>query len=173
VTLPLKTSNLVDIQIAPASREHLPEIAQLAGVIWRAYYPRIISREQIEYMLSRMYDLTTLENELANGISFDRLLIADKLAGFASYGAVEHTMKLYKLYVHPDWQRHGLGTQMLAHVEQTARARGFAKVVLGVNKANRQAIAAYEKNDFLIRESIWSDIGGGFVMDDYIMEKLL
>jgi ribosomal protein S18 acetylase RimI-like enzyme len=173
VTLPLNASNLPrpDFQIVPASREHLPDIAHLAGVIWRSYYPRIISGEQIEYMLGRMYDLTTLENELSNGICFDRLLIGDELAGFSSYGSVGQTMKLYKLYIHPDAQRRGLGTQMLHHLEQLARARGFPKVVLGVNKANSQAITAYEKNGFLIRESICTEIGGGFVMDDYIMEK--
>jgi ribosomal protein S18 acetylase RimI-like enzyme len=175
VTLPHHESDLPspDVQIVPAGHEHLPRIAHLAGVIWRSYYPRIISRAQIEYMLGRMYDLTTLENELSNGICFDRLLIGDKLAGFTSYGPVGHAMKLYKLYIHPDSQRRGLGTQMLHRVEQLARARGFPKVVLGVNKANSQAITAYEKNGFLIRESICTDIGGGFVMDDYIMEKWL
>jgi hypothetical protein len=42
-----------------------------------------------------------------------------------------------------------------------------------VNKRNASAIAAYRKHGFDVRESVVKDIGGGFVMDDYIMEKRL
>jgi hypothetical protein len=41
-------------QILPASEADFPGIAALAGVIWRAHYPGIISTEQIDYMLSKM-----------------------------------------------------------------------------------------------------------------------
>jgi ribosomal protein S18 acetylase RimI-like enzyme len=42
--------------------------------------------------------------------------------------------------------------------------------VLAVNKHNAQAIAAYRKNGFRVADAVVKDIGGGFVMDDYIME---
>ena len=124
-------------------------------------------------MLGWMYNLDTLQQELANGIGFDRLLVNNELIGFASYGPVNGEMKLHKLYIHPQWQRRGLGTKLLEHVEQRARARGFSKLVLGVNKANQQAIAAYHRNGFVIRESVVNEIGNGFVMNDYVMEKEL
>ena len=82
-------------------------------------------------------------------------------------------MKLHKLYLHPNWQRRGLGSHLLKHVEQIARASGFSTLLLSVNKANSQAIAAYQKNGFTIREAVTNDIGNGFVMDDYIMAKQL
>ena len=44
-------------------------------------------------------------------------------------------------------------------------------LVLAVNKANAQAISAYTKYGFHIRESVVQDIGGGYVMDDYFMLK--
>jgi len=44
-------------------------------------------------------------------------------------------------------------------------------VVLAVNKKNAKAIAAYRKHGFAIRESAVTDIGSGFVMDDYVMAK--
>ncbi|MBU6402017.1 MAG: GNAT family N-acetyltransferase [Verrucomicrobia bacterium] len=193
--------------IEPAGREDLPAIAALAGVVWRAYYPGIISEAQIDYMLARMYDRDVLRQELAAGIRYDRLLVRMELLGFASYGPApmrahaalgqpgppevaaggnaetgvrvpgseplpaSGDLKLHKLYVHPAWQRRGLGTQLLRHVEQTARAGGFRTLVLSVNKANAQAIAAYRKNGFTVREAIVTDIGGGFVMDDYVMAK--
>jgi len=51
--------------------------------------------------------------------------------------------------------------------------RGLSRVVLGVKRFNEKAIRAYRRNGFAIREELKTDIGGGFVMDDFIMEKRL
>src|SRR5436190_11929008 len=113
--------------ILPAGPEHLPAIAALAEVIWRAHYPGIISPAQIDYMLARMYDLEVLRRELAGDISYDRLLLQERLAGFAAYGPMSggQELKLHKLYVHPAQQRRGLGSLLLRHIEQSGRQRRF------------------------------------------------
>ena len=163
-----------EIRICPAGREALPAIAALAEVIWRAHYPGIISPAQIEYMLGRMYALDVLTGELESGISWDQLLVRETLAGFASYGPVRRRQcKLHKLYLHPQWQRQGLGTLLLQHVARTAREYGATTLVLTVNKRNTNAVGAYRKNGFEVRESVVTDIGGGFVMDDYVMARSL
>jgi ribosomal protein S18 acetylase RimI-like enzyme len=46
-------------------------------------------------------------------------------------------------------------------------------VVLGVNKSNEKALRAYRRNGYAVREAVKKDIGGGFFMDDFIMEKVL
>jgi diamine N-acetyltransferase len=163
------------VNIVPAGPEHLPEIAALASVVWRAHYPGIISPQQIAYMLARMYDLEAMKRELERGVNYDRLLLDTELVAFASYGPADqpHELKLHKLYVHPARQRQGLGSLLLKHVERKARTNSFRKLMLTVNKANQQAIAAYHKNGFSIRAAVVVDIGGGFVMDDYILEKNL
>ena len=48
---------------------------------------------------------------------------------------------------------------------------GLGKITLTVNKNNAIAIEAYRKMGFENAGSIVTDIGGGFVMDDYKMEK--
>jgi ribosomal protein S18 acetylase RimI-like enzyme len=45
--------------------------------------------------------------------------------------------------------------------------------MLQVNKRNVDAIAFYRKAGFTVREESIFDIGNGFVMDDYVMEKVL
>ena len=124
-------------------------------------------------MLSRMYDVKLMRDELMAGIGYDRLLMQGELRGFASYGPtpVAGELKLHKLYVHPDFQRQGLGARLLEHVQSAALARGFTTLMLAVNKRNTRAVAAYRKHGFNVRESAVADIGGGFVMDDFIMAK--
>jgi ribosomal protein S18 acetylase RimI-like enzyme len=163
----------MSVGIEAALPEHLAEIAALAAVIWRAHYPGIISHAQIDYMLAQMYDVEVMQRELKSGAAYDRLLVDGALRGFASYGPATHPreLKVHKLYIHPEFQRRAFGAMLLRHVESVARARGFATIILAVNKKNAKAIAAYRKHGFTIRESIVTDIGGGFVMDDYVMVK--
>lgn len=162
-----------EVRIEPATAEHLPEIAALAEVIWRAHYPGIILPAQIDYMLARMYDLDVLRHELGGGVVFQRALVDGALRGFASFelSARPGEFKLHKLYVHPDWQHRGIGRALLEAVERQISSGGGESVVLNVNKRNERAIAVYRKRGFTIRESVVVDIGGGFVMDDYVMVK--
>lgn len=154
---------------------HLAEISALAAVIWRAHYPGIISHAQIDYMLARGYAVDTMRRELEGGIDWFCALADEELRGFASVGptGTAAEFKLHKLYVHPDCQRLGLGTALLKECESTARTRGATTLRLNVNKRNDQAIAAYQRRGFTIREAIVADIGGGFVMDDYVMTRTL
>jgi ribosomal protein S18 acetylase RimI-like enzyme len=46
-------------------------------------------------------------------------------------------------------------------------------MILTVNKRNTRAIAAYRRNGFTVLEAVVADIGGGFVMDDFLMSKHL
>jgi ribosomal protein S18 acetylase RimI-like enzyme len=158
------------IRIESAGAEHLAAISALAGVIWRACYPGIISPEQIEFMLRWMYDVDVMRGELWAGVKWERLLINDALCGFAAHSqTLGGEWLLHKLYIHPEWQRRGLGRRLLEHVSEVAKTHQARAIVLGVNKRNDQAIAAYRQYGFVIRESILNEIGGGFVMDDYIM----
>ncbi|HXG45998.1 MAG TPA: GNAT family N-acetyltransferase [Methylomirabilota bacterium] len=161
-------------QIAPAGLADLPPIAALAATVWRAHYPGIISAAQIEYMLARMYDLETLRAEvLTGGIRYHCARVEGELAGFSAFGPTitPGEFKLHKLYVHPAHQRRGIGRALIRNVEQLAANAGCRALILAVNKANHQAIAAYRQNGFIVRESVVVEIGGGFVMDDYVMAK--
>ncbi len=168
VTSPNKT------QIVRAREEHLPDIARLAGVIWRACYPGIITHAQIDYMLAQMYSLDVMRDEICSrGIRYDLLIVDGRPAGFAAYGPTSEpgVIKLHKLYLLAELHGRGLGSCLLQHVEHEVRAGAGRRLILSVNKRNAKAITAYKRNGFIIAESIVTDIGGGFVMDDYIMAK--
>lgn len=163
----------MEARIVRATDADLAEISRLAGLIWRAHYPGIISAEQIEYMLARMYALEVLREEvLRGGIRYDRLILAGEGAGFAACGPAQPgVVKLHKLYVRPEWHGRGFGSLLLRHCEREAAKGGAKRLILSVNKQNAKAIAAYRRNGFTLLESVTVDIGGGFVMDDYVFGK--
>jgi len=164
------------VQILPAAERHLPAIARLAGVIWRQHYPGIISPAQIEFMLGWMYAPDRLKVELSEqGVRFERLLVEGRLTGFAAYGPTDEAglFKLHKLYVHPERHGTGLGRLLLTHCEAAASQSGASRLILAVNKRNLRAIRLYELLGYSTLESVTVPIGGGFVMDDYVMGKTL
>lgn len=161
-------------RIEPLASEDVAQLAVLAREIWYAHYSAIISAAQIEYMLGQRYNSDVVLAELrSDGMWWDKLIVAGGMAGFASYflTGVPGEMKLDKLYVHPRLQRRGYGGMMIARAGEVARSSGCSRLVLAVNKNNRSAIAAYLKHGFSIANYVVKDIGGGFVMDDYIMVK--
>jgi RimJ/RimL family protein N-acetyltransferase len=62
---------------------------------------------------------------------------------------------------------------MVAFLEDLARDKGLSKISLTVNIHNSNSIKMYEKVGFHICGTAVQDIGNGFVMDDYKMEKRL
>ena len=163
----------VSLEIIRAEPKHVPAIARLADLVWREHYPGIISQAQIDYMLVRMYDLDVIRKDLVDGVVYNCLFSGAELAGFSAHAPAGKEMKLHKLYVHPAHQRRGLGSKLLKAVEQDTIGRGFETLILAVNKANEQAINAYRRNGFNFREPVTTNIGNGFVMDDYVMVKLI
>lgn len=172
----MNTAPASRIEILPATEAHLPALAELAGEIWRQHYPGIISSEQIEYMLGKMYAPDTLRDQLcAQEIRFVRLLVDGCFVGFASFGPLPEpgAMKLHKCYLLPEFHGRGLGTRLLKHCEAECRRLGVRRLLLAVNRRNPKAIAAYQRNGFRVMESVVTDFGGGYVMDDYLMAKEL
>ena len=149
-------------------------VAALARVVWQATYPGLISQAQIDAMLADRYAAPRIRAQLDDADHAWRVVLADGApAGFAHACLDEDGCKLDKLYVHPDHQRRGLGRALLGAVEAWARERQARRLWLQVNRGNAAAIRAYERCGFGIVESRVFDIGNGFVMDDYLMEKAL
>lgn len=162
------------IAISPVEPDDVGTISRLAGEIWRRHYPGIITSAQIEYMLRQRYEPLSIAAELTQpGLWWDKLSTGTAILGFASYFLTgEHgETKLDKLYIHQDYQRRGYGGRLIARVCEQARAARCTRLVLAVNRNNVAAISAYRKHGFTVRAAQVTDIGSGFVMDDYIMAR--
>lgn len=167
-------------RLATMTAADFATLAQLAETIWREHYTKIISSAQIDYMLAERYTPGKLRLYLNADDRWLMLLRTDspdgnEAIGYCSYALTGNPgeMKLEQLYVLPELRGLGLGKFMLCHIEEQAQAHGQNKLVLQVNKRNETAIAFYRKAGFTVREEAVFEIGNGFVMDDYVMEKAL
>jgi len=162
--------------LRPLEERDFDAVAALARTIWLAHYTTIITAEQIEYMLRGRFAPDNLRRYLrAEDRWMDVLEIGRELVGYCSYAPTTEIgeMKLEQLYLLPRLHGLGLGAMMLGHVERSAFDRGARTLILQVNKRNEKAIKLYRRVGFATREEIVVDIGGGFVMDDYVMAKRL
>jgi ribosomal protein S18 acetylase RimI-like enzyme len=162
--------------LRPLEERDFAAVAALARNVWLAHYTTIITTEQIEYMLRGRFAADNLRIYLRAEDRWMELLEVDgELAGYCSYALTVEPgeMKLEQLYLLPRLHGLGLGAMMLGHVERRAFDRGSRTLILQVNKRNEKAIKLYRRAGFAVREEVVVDIGGGFVMDDYVMEKRL
>ncbi|MBL9135041.1 MAG: GNAT family N-acetyltransferase [Verrucomicrobiales bacterium] len=164
------------VEIAPAVESDIPILGELARRIWWASFRDIITDDQIRYMLDQRYAPKVLQQVFADGIpAYEILRVDGEPLAYTAYTDTEDPLelKLQQLYVHPEWQGRGLGGLLMDRVEQVARERGRSRLVLTVNRNNHRAKAAYEKRGFRVRATAQFDIGHGFIMDDFVMEKSL
>lgn len=160
--------------IRPAVEADIPLLMSLAEEIWRACYPGIISPEQIEFMLGWMYSEKEIRRQLEAGVPWGIAEVDGHAIGYLSYQQEDDgRVKINKLYLRPAHQRRGHGQEMLAHICQQARKCRAPAVWLQVNKRNGPAVGAYQKAGFVIIGEAVFEIGGDFVMDDYLVAKEL
>ena len=158
----------------PAGTGDIPLLRELASRIWRVSYAALLAPAQIEYMLGWMYSAQKIAQELADGVLWEVALLDSLPAGYLSLSSQpDGVAELHKIYLLPELHGLGHGQAMLAHACALATERGAHSLHLRVNKGNARALRAYERAGFRIIESIVADIGGGFVMDDYILARRL
>jgi ribosomal protein S18 acetylase RimI-like enzyme len=95
----------------------------------------------------------------------------DEAIGYFAYNE-DATGQLFlsKIYIKDTCRNTGKGREAFAFIIQQAAKNNCKKIWLTVNKNNRASIDKYLRMGFTITESVKTDIGSGFYMDDYVME---
>ena len=162
-------------QIRPASPEDTETIIALAEKTWQATYTQILEKAQLDYMLSTIYSVDNILNQLKNNIQTYLLLIEDeKPVAFAAYSPREENpeiYKLHKLYCLPETQGKGYGKVLINEVAGKTIEAGKHTLDLNVNRYNK-AKTFYEKMGFAVAYE--EDVAiGEYWMNDYVMRKEL
>lgn len=153
--------------------EQIADTAALARKIWIDHYVPIIGKVQVDYMLEKFQSERAIREQLADGYEYFLLRHEGLCAGYIAIVPADSGLMISKLYTDRSVRGSGLGRTMLNFAETVCREHGFSRLWLTVNKNNTASIEWYLRSGFKNSGSIVMDIGNGFVMDDYRMEKAI
>jgi RsiW-degrading membrane proteinase PrsW (M82 family)/ribosomal protein S18 acetylase RimI-like enzyme len=159
------------LSLRKAYPNDIPLIRDLTYKIWPQTYSAILSKEQIDYMLNRLYSEKALQEQMQQNHEFIIAYNGVEPVGFASFSVTApQTYKLHKIYVLPSEQGKGTGKFIIDQLINAMKIKGASSLQLNVNRHNN-AKAFYEKTGFAVIKEEDIDIGGGYFMNDYVMEK--
>ncbi len=159
------------LNLRRAFEKDIPLIRDLSMKIWPQTYATILAAPQIDYMLQMMYSEDALQQQMKQNHEF--IIVNDGIApvGFASFSLLESGVyKLHKIYVMPQNQGKGTGKFVIGEIIKAMVKKGGTALQLNVNR-NNKAKEFYEKLGFAVIKEEDIDIGNGYLMNDYVMEK--
>lgn len=169
------------------TQEELELLAELSDEIWHEYWPAIIGPEQTDYMVEKFQSLDAIKAGIAEQ-GYRYWFICDNaeadacaanlrtqrgVVGYTGGYTESETNRFFvsKIYLLSTQRGKGLCSKTIAFYEQLCRNEDLRAMYLTVNKHNELGIRAYKGKGFETIDAVETDIGNGFVMDDYIMEK--
>ena len=140
-------------------------LAALADEIWHEYWPALIGAAQTDYMVEQFQSLEAIERDMAEA-AYEYWLLRDN-----EDEPETNRFFVSKIYLRAPERGRGFASATVRFYEDLCRTRGLSALYLTVNKHNDLAIRAYRAKGFQTIDAVETDIGNGFVMDDFIMEK--
>ena len=152
------------------SEEMFDQLEELADKLWHESYGELLSEEQITYMLGQFQCRKAFEKQTRDGYIYRGLVIEDRLVGYTGSQKQKDRIFLSKLYLSKEY--HGLGLGRVLLEDCISLYPECRAIYLTVNKYN-PSYHIYRHLGFEVIDSVVTDIGEGFVMDDYVMQREL
>jgi ribosomal protein S18 acetylase RimI-like enzyme len=164
------------ILVEKATSNDIPTIQDIAYDTWPSTFAEILSKQQIEYMLEMMYSTPSLLEQIQIKKHHFFLAKEDEVAlGFISVELNyqnQATAKIHKIYILPATQGKGIGKILMHRVEELAQEYSQKSITLNVNRFNK-ALSFYQKLGYTIAATENIEIGNGYLMEDFVLEKEL
>lgn len=161
--------NQVSLKIV--SQQEIKELSDCARRLWHAAYDDLpsIGSIQVDYMVNCFQSVEALaEQTTKQSYRYYWIESQGSRAGYTGLKGESEALFLSKIYLDLAYIGKGLGQSTLSEIKKIAEREHFKSIYLTVNKNNVRAFTAYERFGFRRTAQTVTDIGGGFVMDDYI-----
>ncbi|MCK5811576.1 MAG: GNAT family N-acetyltransferase [Clostridiales bacterium] len=167
--------NLQDItfQYAKQTNDYIA-ISKLATIIWEEHYTSIIGKAQVAYMVEKFQSAKAIKKSIdLEQYSYLMVYYQRQLAGYCAYCIKENSLFLSKFYVHKNFRGLKIASSMMKQVFLFSKKHELTSVFLTVNKHNTHSISIYKHFGFSITNKLVTDIGQGFIMDDYLLTLMI
>ncbi|MBQ8346696.1 MAG: GNAT family N-acetyltransferase [Alphaproteobacteria bacterium] len=153
------------------SVQDINDAARLANGIWHEHFTPIIGEKQVDYMLDRFQSAPAIAEQIRQGYLYFALILDHRQIGYVAFRIDDDALFLSKLYIQKEFRGRGFSHTVITYAEKLAREQAKPVIRLTCNKNNVSSLAIYKKIGFEIVREEKADIGSGFFMDDYILEK--
>lgn len=161
---------MIEVRICE-SEEHLQVLAALAKRIWNQYFLGLISQAQIDYMVEMNQSYHAIKKAIKEQhYTYFLAYKNEQMIGYCGVKPEENRLFLSKLYVAEEARGKGVSSILLQEAITFARSLQLSSIYLTCNKYNENSLAVYRHKGFTTIDAIQSDIGQGFIMDDYVMQ---
>lgn len=147
----------MNVLIRKAGVKDIKAIQDIAYVTWHHTYSGLIPESIQDKFLEQAYS----EEFMAKRLDQSLLLVAEKdekVIGFANAFQKAETAELSAIYIYPDYQGEGIGTQLLGRLLD--HLKPVVRLNVEVEKGNISGEKFYEKNDFQLLEEYEDDLFG-------------
>lgn len=161
----------MNLTMQPVSDAQIETLAALADEIWHEFFPSILTEGQINYMVEKFQSPPAMRDQIANnGYRYYFVMLDGETIGYIGIQPEDELLFLSKLYLKKEYRGHGYGRQMIDFVVQQARELGKSGVYLTVNRFNDGSVGVYRATGFEMVRTQATDIGSGYIMDDYVFQ---
>ena len=159
--------------IQVSTPDEIAVVESLAQEIWPQHFTPIIGASQVIYMLEKFQSSEAILSQINSGWEYYLVKVDNEMVGYSGLVPDIGTKRLMlsKIYVKKSARGKGVGKSILDFVEQKCKVEGLSTLWLTVNRFNNGPISWYEDRGFVTIDEVKKDIGGGFIMDDYVMER--
>jgi [ribosomal protein S18]-alanine N-acetyltransferase len=112
----------------------------------KADLPRVLEVESAAY--SFPWTQQIFQDCLQVGYTARVLELDARIIGYGLMSIAADEAQLLNLCIHPDWQGHGYGQQILKHFIELAKQKNAQSIFLEVRTSNQTAINLYHKIGF-------------------------
>lgn len=163
----------MELELRNATVDDAAMLRLLAEKIWWPTYQKILSKEQIRFMLDAIYEEDKLRQQIESGEQTFLILSENNVPiGFTAFSADrenQQLMTLEKIYCLPETQGKGYGKLLIQTVENKAREAGKTVLQLYVHRENK-ARNFYEKLNFKVVKKVNRPLGK-YLLTDFVMQK--
>lgn len=148
----------------------IAKLAKLANEIWHQHFTPIIGEAQVNYMVDQFQSAPALTEQINEGYEYFMLFYDGVFSGYVGVHEENGSLFLSKLYIHEGARGKHISTATFHYLVDLCKNRCLDKIWLTCNKHNDHTLSVYEHLGFITTRSQVTNIGNGFVMDDYILE---
>jgi ribosomal protein S18 acetylase RimI-like enzyme len=140
----------MECAIRPAMPADAPGVASVARLTWNATYAQSIASHNRQHFLDQAYSPGAMQEAINNERGWFYVATQVKrVIGFAQFlRRFDRQGELVRIYVHPAYQRQGIGRAFLATGLLAMASASITQCYVSVEVSNRAARAFYERFGF-------------------------